>query len=126
MRRSVCYRKALSLLYDKCVEISLLKVRSIPPPDEAAIDALYGLEPVIEPSQEPAGAPGAESTQFATVRCPYCGEPFDTLVDTSGVDASAGSTSYIEDCQVCCRPIEMHLEVGMNGELIALSPQRSD
>jgi hypothetical protein len=103
-----------------------LKARSTLPLDDAAIDALYGLEPVIEPSQEQAGTSGAEPTQFRSVQCPYCGEPFETLVDTSGVDTSGGSTSYIEDCQVCCRPIEMQLEVGMDGELISLSPRRSD
>ncbi|MFA9462478.1 CPXCG motif-containing cysteine-rich protein [Thiohalorhabdus methylotrophus] len=35
------------------------------------------------------------------VSCPYCGEGFATLVDTSGRDAA-----YIEDCPVCCAPIE--------------------
>ena len=103
-----------------------LKVRSPPPLDQAAIDALYGLEPVIDPSQERAGIQGSQPTSFITVLCPYCGEPFETLVDTSGVGTSGGSTSYIEDCQVCCRPIEMHLDVGMNGELMSLSPRRSD
>lgn len=34
------------------------------------------------------------------VECPYCGEPIDLLVDDS-----AGDQQYIEDCQVCCRPI---------------------
>jgi hypothetical protein len=81
---------------------------------------------VIEPSQDQAGTPGTEPAQFINVQCPYCGEPFETLVDTSGVDASGGSTCYIEDCQVCCRPIEMRLEVGMDGALIALTPRRSD
>ena len=32
--------------------------------------------------------------------CPYCGESFTTLVDLS-----AGDQEYIEDCQICCRPI---------------------
>ncbi|HKT42830.1 MAG TPA: CPXCG motif-containing cysteine-rich protein [Rhodanobacteraceae bacterium] len=38
--------------------------------------------------------------------CPYCGEPIELLVD-----ASAGSSSYIEDCQVCCRPIQVDVRV---------------
>jgi hypothetical protein len=87
-----------------------------------AIDALYGLEPVIEPEQgAPAGAAGAQGTQFTTVQCPYCGEPFDTLVDLS-----AGSTAYIEDCQVCCRPIELDIEVGIDGALGAVGVRRTD
>jgi hypothetical protein len=87
--------------------------------DQDAIDALYGLEPVYEPQQTaPAGAGG---TQFVTVQCPYCGEPFDTQLDLS-----AGSSSYIEDCQVCCRPIELGIEVGIDGELLAVSARRTD
>ncbi|MBS7458414.1 CPXCG motif-containing cysteine-rich protein [Coralloluteibacterium stylophorae] len=44
------------------------------------------------------------------LRCPYCGERFETLVD-----ASAGDADYVEDCPVCCRPIEMHLAAGADG-----------
>ena len=38
--------------------------------------------------------------------CPYCGEAIEILLDLSG-----GSQSYIEDCQVCCRPIQIQLSV---------------
>ncbi|ATD67813.1 CPXCG motif-containing cysteine-rich protein [Luteimonas chenhongjianii] len=44
---------------------------------------------------------------IAHMRCPWCGERFETLVD-----ASADAADYIEDCPVCCRPIEMQLRVG--------------
>jgi hypothetical protein len=55
------------------------------------------------------------------VDCPYCGEQFETEVD-----CSSGSQDYIEDCQVCCRPIEFHLEVGPDGELASLTTRRDD
>lgn len=45
-----------------------------------------------------------------TIHCPYCGEPIEILVD-----ASIPSQSYIEDCQVCCRPISLNVEVGEDG-----------
>lgn len=32
--------------------------------------------------------------------CPYCGESIHVMIDCSYVDQE-----YIEDCQVCCRPI---------------------
>jgi hypothetical protein len=32
--------------------------------------------------------------------CPYCGEPVQLIVDLS-----AGRQRYVEDCQVCCRPM---------------------
>jgi len=34
--------------------------------------------------------------------CPFCAEPI-TIV----VDYSAGSQVYVEDCQVCCQPMEV-------------------
>jgi hypothetical protein len=85
------------------------------PPD---IDELYGLEPVIEPGDQ---APAPESLQSRGVLCPYCGEAFETVIDLS-----CGSTSYIEDCQVCCRPIEFRLEVDDAGTLASLETRRSD
>jgi hypothetical protein len=87
------------------------------PPD---LDALYGLEPVIEPGDEESSDCSA-SLQVRTVQCPYCGEAFETTVDFSG-----GSTSYIEDCAVCCRPIEFRLEVSAEGAAEALQVGRSD
>lgn len=36
----------------------------------------------------------------ADIHCPYCGESIEVIVDDS-----AGDQRYIEDCQVCCRPI---------------------
>ena len=34
--------------------------------------------------------------------CPYCGESISILVDTE-----IGRQEYIEDCEVCCRPINL-------------------
>jgi len=50
--------------------------------------------------------------------CPYCGETFNTTVD-----ASEGSQNYIEDCYVCCRPIEVSLEVDLQGDIVSVSPR---
>jgi hypothetical protein len=49
------------------------------------------------------------------LQCPYCGESFETAVDLS-----AGSQHYVEDCAVCCRPIEVHVRVTDAGELLSL------
>jgi hypothetical protein len=35
------------------------------------------------------------------VQCPYCWERFSLLVD-----ASVDTQAYVEDCEICCRPIE--------------------
>jgi hypothetical protein len=56
---------------------------------------------------------------FAEARCPYCGEPIEMAVDLS-----AGSQQYVEDCAVCCRPIEVTLRV--DGAQWELSLKRDD
>ncbi|HEV2621887.1 MAG TPA: CPXCG motif-containing cysteine-rich protein [Frateuria sp.] len=45
------------------------------------------------------------------VTCPYCGEPIELLLD-----GSAGDQSYVEDCPVCCRPIEVRVTLDGKGE----------
>ena len=41
-----------------------------------------------------------ESLTQETVYCPYCGESIEVLIDQEEV-----GQRYIEDCQVCCKPI---------------------
>ena len=86
------------------------------PPDAVTIDARYGLEPVFEP-----GSGNAELGAFIVVDCPYCGERYETPVDLT-----AGSFSYIEDCQICCRPIELSVEVDAAGQLGPCAARRLD
>ena len=49
------------------------------------------------------------------LRCPFCNERVSVVVDTS-----SGTQSYIEDCQVCCRPMQLTVEADQ-GELISVS-----
>lgn len=55
------------------------------------------------------------------INCPYCGETFETLLDSS----EAGS-SYIEDCYVCCRPIRFSVHEAMTGELNVMTEREYD
>lgn len=48
---------------------------------------------------------------FVDVTCPYCGETISLLLDVS-----AGDQNYIEDCQVCCRPIVVAVAIDEEGE----------
>ena len=41
-------------------------------------------------------------TRKQVFACPHCGERISMLLDLS-----AGSQHYIEDCEVCCNPIEI-------------------
>jgi hypothetical protein len=47
-----------------------------------------------------------------TIGCPYCGESISILVDDT-----LPEQRYVEDCQVCCRPIELDVEVAPNGDV---------
>lgn len=48
--------------------------------------------------------------ESANIQCPYCWESIEILVD-----CSVASQEYIEDCEVCCRPIEFKIEVDEAG-----------
>ena len=56
----------------------------------------------------------APSLQESSIYCPYCGESIEVLLNPEDVDAD-----YIEDCQVCCRPIEFRLREDAGGWLEA-------
>lgn len=45
------------------------------------------------------------------ISCPFCGEKITLLID-----ASSGSQNYIEDCHVCCRPVQVNVSAP-DGEL---------
>jgi hypothetical protein len=47
-----------------------------------------------------------------TISCPYCGELINVLIN-----AEDDSQQYIEDCQVCCRPITFVVSTDMVGDL---------
>jgi len=47
------------------------------------------------------------------ISCPYCGESISVLVDDS-----LPEQNYIEDCQVCCRPIVLDVSVDMDGDVV--------
>lgn len=91
-------------------------MRSRKPPDPGSIDEMYGLEPVLEPGDDAAAGVGG----FVEVQCPYCGESFDTAVDWS-----AGAFRYIEDCHVCCQPIELAGDVDDEGAPLGVTATRS-
>lgn len=54
--------------------------------------------------------------------CPYCGETFTSLIDTS-----AGEQEYIEDCQICCQPIVFTVQLAtMDGEPMIMTKRDND
>ena len=55
------------------------------------------------------------------IACPYCGESISVWVDAGG----GASQRYVEDCSVCCRPIEIAVDVSEEGAL-SVTALRSD
>ncbi len=46
------------------------------------------------------------TSELKSISCPYCGESIELVIDTS-IDQQ----QYIEDCQVCCRPITVNVSI---------------
>ncbi|MFZ5723554.1 MAG: CPXCG motif-containing cysteine-rich protein [Pseudomonadota bacterium] len=46
----------------------------------------------------------------ASVQCPYCWESIELVID-----CSLRRQEYVEDCQVCCRPIVVRVVVKDGG-----------
>jgi hypothetical protein len=52
--------------------------------------------------------------------CPYCWQKISFIIETT-----AGSQKYIEDCEVCCQPIEVEYIVE-DGEIISLETEKAN
>lgn len=57
----------------------------------------------------------------AEIQCPYCGESIEIVIDDS-----LGDQRYIEDCQVCCRPISIAVTLDEDGALVVSASAEND
>jgi hypothetical protein len=55
----------------------------------------------------------------STVVCPSCWEETTVLIDVSGDEHT-----MIEDCQVCCNPMELTFTIE-DGELVSIEAERA-
>jgi hypothetical protein len=55
------------------------------------------------------------------ISCPYCGEQISILVDDS-----LPEQHYVEDCQVCCRPMVLNVSVDAEGDVIVDARSESE
>ena len=53
-----------------------------------------------------------------SAQCPYCGETIELFIEML-VELPEADQSYIEDCSVCCRPIQVHPFVDAYGTISA-------
>lgn len=56
-----------------------------------------------------------------SIQCPYCGETIDLAIDDS-VDQQ----QYVEDCHVCCRPINIAVTVEEDGTIAVQARAEND
>ena len=49
-----------------------------------------------------------------SIDCPHCGESFSLALDVS-----EGSAEFIIDCEVCCRPMTVAVQIE-DGEIVSL------
>ena len=66
------------------------------------------------------GAKWMPQLEERSIGCPYCGESISVLVDDS-----VAEQSYVEDCEVCCRPILLSVTVDSDGD-VSLSAVAED
>jgi hypothetical protein len=67
----------------------------------------------LDPDEDVPPETGAE------VICPYCGEPVTVILDPGG----GSQQEYVEDCEVCCRPWQVHVRYDGSGRAtVTLEP----
>ena len=54
-----------------------------------------------------------------TYLCPHCAQSSETTVDAS----QGSSQSYVEDCQVCCRPLLFRVGIENDEAWIEATPE---
>ena len=60
----------------------------------------------------PLQSAGISMLPLESIRCPYCGETLDLAIDDS-----VEQQQYVEDCHVCCRPINIAVTVEEDGSI---------
>ena len=61
-----------------------------------------------------------DTLKTVDIQCPYCGETIELVIDLS-----VGNQNYIEDCEVCCRPITLDIQL-IGEEEVIVEPSRED
>lgn len=61
------------------------------------------------------------SEEEVSAQCPYCFSNISFVLDTF-----SGGQSYIEDCEVCCKPIQVSFQADPDEGVTGLSTRRLD
>ncbi len=55
------------------------------------------------------------------ISCPFCGETIGILLD-----CSVEQQQYTEDCQVCCSPILLTVEISPDGHIYSVTAEQEN
>jgi hypothetical protein len=58
---------------------------------------------------------------FSDFNCPYCGEALQIPIDLTG----GSKQFFISDCEVCCKPIHIHLSL-QGSEIVSFEAEQED
>jgi hypothetical protein len=56
-----------------------------------------------------------------SIGCPHCGESIGILIDDS-----LPEQQYVEDCQICCRPIVLDITADEEGDVTVRARAEND
>ena len=86
----------------------------------------------------------AEAIEYIDISCPTCGSHFKTEIDLTAagdfydiqgniecsspmeLSIHAGLQLYYEDCQICCSPIELSIQINEKGAIESIKTQRGN
>ena len=92
-----------------------MDIHTLPAMRAIESNRLYGLERARQPRRH------AALEQCIEFSCPYCGEQTD-----STFDETAASVALIEDCRVCCQPVQITFHTDRSGGLARVVAKRLD
>ena len=73
---------------------------------------VYGVDlDMLQSHNPPDGDLSTELNDTVSVSCPYCGEASELPVDLAGGTAQ----EYVEDCEVCCQPWLVRVQLDGEG-----------
>lgn len=55
----------------------------------------------------------ANPQESTAITCPICFESFEILIDLT----AGNIQSFIYDCEICCRPIQINLRISKKGKI---------
>jgi hypothetical protein len=58
------------------------------------------------------------ASETVSVRCPYCGEPIELWVDST-----LPHQQYVEDCEVCCRPMVVTVDATGEAPIVVVTSE---